>query len=187
MVKIAVGSKNPIKYNASVDGARKALKTTEVDAQGFNVPSGVSDQPMGDDETKRGAINRAKNAFAEYAKANEGANPDYGIGLEGGVVLNSDNDLECMAWMAVYNGSTVGVAKTSTFVLPAAIRDLVVKEGLELGIADDKVFGTSNSKQSLGAVGLLTNSIIDRAAYYEQAVILAFIPFNWPDLYPVNK
>ena len=187
MVKIAVGSKNPIKYNASVNGAQKALKTTEVEAQGFNVPSGVSDQPMGDEETKQGAINRAKNVFAEYSKSNNNENPDFGIGLEGGVVLNKDNDLECMAWMAVYNGTTIGVAKTATFILPAAIRDLVVNEGLELGIADDKVFGTSNSKQSLGAVGLLTNGIIDRAAYYEQAVILAFIPFHWPDLYPVSK
>ena len=54
---------------------------------------------------------------------------------------------------------------------------------MELGNADDKVFSTVNSKQKGGTVGKLTRGVIDRAQYYESAVILAMIPFIWPSLY----
>ncbi len=83
-------------------------------------------------------------------------------------------------------GKTLGTSRTSAFFLPHVIRDLVTKEGLELGAADDRVFGTQNSKQAAGAVGQLTKGVIDRTAYYEQAVVLAFIPFQWPELYSDN-
>lgn len=69
---IAVGSKNPVKFNSSISGATKALQTVAVTGEGFNVASGVPDQPMGDDETKLGAVNRAKNAYDEFAKVNNG-------------------------------------------------------------------------------------------------------------------
>jgi non-canonical (house-cleaning) NTP pyrophosphatase len=54
---------------------------------------------------------------------------------------------------------------------------------MELGEADDLVFGRSNSKQDNGAIGLLTGDVIDRAQLYEQAVILALVPFKNPDMY----
>ena len=54
----------------------------------------MSDQPIGDDETKIGATNRAKAAFdaaLETAKTREDegstARPDFGVGLEGGVEI----------------------------------------------------------------------------------------------------
>jgi non-canonical (house-cleaning) NTP pyrophosphatase len=52
-----------------------------------------------------------------------------------------------------------------------------------LGEADDIVFGRSNSKQDNGAVGLLTDNVIDRAQLYEHAMILALIPFKNELLY----
>ena len=54
---------------------------------------------------------------------------------------------------------------------------------MELGDADDQVFGTHNSKQKGGAVGLLTHQLIDRTAYYREAIILALIPFVQPEFY----
>jgi non-canonical (house-cleaning) NTP pyrophosphatase len=54
---------------------------------------------------------------------------------------------------------------------------------MELGQADDQVFNQSHSKQKNGAVGLLTNDLIDRSEYYKQAVILALVPFLKPELY----
>jgi len=45
------------------------------------------------------------------------------------------------------------------------------------------VFGKENSKQTYGAVGLLTGDVIDRTRFYEDAVVLALIPFRNPDLY----
>eukprot|EP01040_Poterioochromonas_malhamensis_P009946 gene9946-10807_t len=184
MVTLAVGSTNPVKVNAARHGAIAALKVEDVLAEGFNVPSGVADQPYGDEETQRGATQRAINAFHEYEKKH-GKSPDYSLGLEGGVKFTSstEEELECFAWMIVYNGKEFGKARTGSFLLPKVIRDLMVKEGLELGVADDRVFSTINSKQGGGSVGQFTRGVIDRTSYYEHAIVLAFIPFIWQDLY----
>ena len=53
----------------------------------------------------------------------------------------------------------------------------LIRSGIELGAATDRVFGRSNSKTAEGAVGLLTRGRIDRTAYYEQPVLLALVPF----------
>lgn len=182
-ITLAVGSKNPVKYQAAVDGCRKAFlgKSEIVVAESYDVPSSVSDQPMSDAETKTGATNRAVNAYRKYIAAH-GIPPTFSIGLEGGCLL-SDQSLQCFAWIAVYDGNQVGLSRTASFILPNCIRDLVVNDGLELGDADDKVFGSTNSKQAGGTVGHLTNGVIDRTLYYEHAVILAFIPYQWPSLY----
>ena len=49
---------------------------------------------------------------------------------------------------------------------------------MELGHADDEVFGRDNSKQQNGAIGLLTDDLVDREAYYIHAVIMALVPFK---------
>ncbi|MEM6529629.1 MAG: DUF84 family protein, partial [Chloroflexota bacterium] len=55
-----------------------------------------------------------------------------------------------------------------------------VRGGMELGDADDIVFGRSNSKQQTGSVGLLTGDALTRETYYLHAVVLALIPFKNP-------
>lgn len=75
--------------------------------------SGVSDQPFGDAETKRGAINRARNVM--QISMMDHHHCDFAVGLEGGCEKrnmeastcnnnNNNNDtstLWCMAWMAI--------------------------------------------------------------------------------------
>ena len=75
-----------------------------------------------------------------------------------------------------------GLAKTATFLLPSSLATLI-EQGMELGHADDKVFGRVNSKQGSGTVGILTDGLIDRAAYYEHALTLALVPWIRPDVY----
>ena len=67
-------------------------------------------------------------------------------------------------------------------LLPAEVADLV-RQGHELGEADDRVFGRTNSKQEEGAVGLLTGGVIDRVQLYEPSVVLALVAFRNADLY----
>jgi non-canonical (house-cleaning) NTP pyrophosphatase len=55
---------------------------------------------------------------------------------------------------------------------------------MELGHADDLVFKAQNSKQQGGSVGLLTHGLVTRETYYEQALLLALIPFLNEELYP---
>ncbi len=71
------------------------------------------------------------------------------------------------------------------FTLPEAVAALI-RQGQELGAADDLVFGRVNSKQEQGAVGLLTGGVVDRTQLYAQAVVLALIPFKHRGLYGVG-
>ena len=137
---------------------------------------------MGDNETKTGAGNRAKHAFEHYHSKHD-TYPDFGVGLEGGVDFKEQYELECFAWCVIFDGVKYGAAKSASFNLPSAVGKLVA-DGMELGHADDAVFGTTNSKQGQGAVGQLTRGLISRTAYYEPVVVLACIPFLWPELYP---
>lgn len=203
-VTVAIGSTNPVKSTACKAGFSRAFPVTKATFEFLPAASGVSDQPMGDEETRRGACNRAINAAKEYRKLH-GAWPTYSVGLEGGCAdavatlpvfdeaaeasaLSSgapaspadreSKELGCMAWMAVLHPATGrwGTARTGSFVLPEAVAALV-RGGMELGLADDAVFGRSGSKAKDGAVGLLTKGAMDRAAYYEHAMVLALIPF----------
>lgn len=176
-MKVATGSENPVKLQAVKQAFVKVFPNEHIVVTGVSVASGVSDQPFGDDETLKGALNRVKNT-KRLAEA------DYYVGLEGGCKFYKEesNELEAFAWMVVSNGELSGKSRTASFVLPKEVAQLV-KGGLELGHADDRVFKRSDSKSKNGAVGILTHDVIDRASYYEQAIILALIPFLHPDLY----
>ena len=182
--RIAIGSRNPVKIRSSLIGIASALQVPLefLNGIGIDVPSGVPDQPIGDGETKLGALNRARTSFEEY-KSQHDCEPCFSVGLEGGISSLSDETMECFAWIAIFDGKKVGFARTASFALPPAIRDHV-RGGMELGDADDAVFGTKNAKQGDGTVGHLTNNAIDRSSYYSPAVTLAMIPFLWPQLYP---
>lgn len=173
--KIVVASKNPVKINAVVQAFRQMFPQMIFKVEGIKAPSGVNDQPLDNEETYQGAYNRVKNA-SKMIEA------DYWVGIEGGVE-EKDSTMEVFAW-AVIKGKDgmLGKGKTGVFFLPPKVADLI-KQGKELGEADDLVFGTSNSKQENGAVGILTGNIIDRERYYTEAIIYALIPFKNKHLY----
>ena len=173
---IVVASHNPVKIEAVKRGFERLFPDTEIAIEGVSVDSGVSDQPMSDEETRTGAHNRAANAREKIPNA------DFWFGVEGGIERHNDG-MQSFAWIAACSDGQFGESRTTTFQLPPEVVKLV-EEGLELGDADDKVFGKTNSKQENGAVGLLTHNAITRTLLYEQAVCLALIPFVRPELFP---
>ena len=125
---------------------------------------------MNDEDTFKGAANRvtfAQNTYPQF---------DFWVGLEGGVQRIGE-DLAAFAWAVIRNRSSEGKARTAAFFLPKNISELVLS-GVELGDANDRVFGQHNSKQKGGAVGLLTGGVLDRQSLYTDAIILALIPFR---------
>ena len=175
MQKIIVASKNPVKLNAARMGFEKMFPGESFEFDSIGVPSGVSDQPMDDEETYRGALQRAKNAQKALPDA------DYWVGLEGGIQPQFDG-MMAFAWIVVLSAEQQGQARTSAFFLPPKVVALI-QSGMELGEADDVVFGHSNSKQKGGAVGLLTDNVMDRAGLYAESVVFALIPFRNKALY----
>ncbi len=170
MKTLVVASTNPVKIQSALEGFRRMFPDEGYQAEGVSVPSGVSDQPMSEAETLQGATNRVMAAQRERPQA------DYWIGIEGGVE-ERDGGFQAFAWVVVTDGQRRGKSRTSMYYLPEETARLV-RQGVELGHADDQVFGRSNSKQKNGSVGLLTGDVVDRTAYYVQAVILALIPFR---------
>ncbi|OEK07130.1 inosine/xanthosine triphosphatase [Roseivirga misakiensis] len=174
-IKVIVGSKNPVKLKCTQDAFQQVFPDNKITVEGAAVPSDVSDQPMTDEETWIGAKNRSHHARNSYPES------DYWVGIEGGIT-DSPQKMEAFAWVYILSRDANGDARTSAFQLPPKIQELV-RQGIELGEADDIVFNRSNSKQSNGAVGILTKDLINRADYYQPAVVLALIPFINPDLY----
>lgn len=177
---VAVGSQNPVKRRAAVEAIQATLRPDEVAVTVVDVASGVAAQPIGDDETLRGARNRAEAAWRAAPTAH------LSVGIEGGIT-ERDGALEAFAWVVVLgsvpgtDSARRGESRTATFALPAEIADLV-RGGMELGDATDQVFAKADTKHGSGTVGPLTGGLIDRGAYYAHAVALALVPFRNPGL-----
>jgi non-canonical (house-cleaning) NTP pyrophosphatase len=77
-MKIALGSTSEAKKEILKD-ALKNLVTENIEVFGFDVESGITDQPLSEAVTIEGAMNRAKNAMGKAS------NVDFAVGLEGGL------------------------------------------------------------------------------------------------------
>jgi inosine/xanthosine triphosphatase len=170
-MKVVVASRNPVKIEAARAAFAALLPDADLQMTSISVDSGVGDQPTSDEETRRGAKNRATNARENNSDA------DFWVGLEGGIEV-FDEQLMAFAWMAILDSNgRLGCARSTTLPLPPLVRKLIIDDGLELGDANDKVFSTANSKQGGGAYGLLTDGLFTRESIYTQTLILALLPF----------
>lgn len=173
-MRIAIGSTNPVKCNA----ARAVLGSvfTSAHFEAIEAPSGVSAQPWGDSETRRGAYNRACAALRLTGA-------DLGVGLEGGV-QETEFGLMTAAWcVLVAADGRIGIGGNSCVLLPESVAH-AVRQGLELGPAIDALAQRENTRQQNGAIGILTDDLETRQSAYETIIRLALAPFQHPDWYP---
>ncbi len=178
-MKICVASNNPVKVSAALKGFEEMFTDISFETCTVNAPSEVPDQPIGYEETLLGAKNRANNAQKLYPNA------DFWIGIEGGNIWH-DTEMEAMAWVYIIDkAGKIGKARTAGFFLaPKTIA--LIKQGYELGHADELIFGEKNTKQKMGSTGVLTDNVMSRTRFYVHAVILALIPFKKPELFDTN-
>lgn len=175
----AVGSHNPVKIACVAESVVEFWP--EARAVGVHAESGVSAQPTSDIEMYTGALNRARQALEKTPDA------DYGVGLEGGI-----NDLEdgmwAYAWVVVVDrDERIGAGQTGRFKLPGGVAHLIRVDGLELGEADDRFFGRTNSKQNEGAIGILSDGRLTRSGLYKQGVIFALLRFLHQEYYEPSR
>ena len=171
---VGVGSTNPVKVAAARNILARVSSSIRVES--VKVPSTVRDQPFGDNETIRGALARAH-------AARQAVGGELGIGLEGGVV-DENGVMRTCAWAAVVDAAgREGVGGSLAMPLPDAVARLIRDDGLELGVAMDRLTGEHNVKQRQGAVGVLTAGLVDRQAAYEVIVAYALARFLTPELW----
>ena len=174
---VVVGSTNPVKVAAVRAVLGRVGSRAQVD--GVAVASGVSDQPVGDEETIRGATQRARAVLAA-------SDADFAVGLEGGVV-DEGGVMRTCAWAAVVaRDGRVGTGGSLAMTLPTRVAALV-RDGVELGHAMDRVTGGHDTKRGAGAVGILTAGLVDRQGAYEALVAYALAPFLTPELYAATR
>ena len=166
-MKIAVGSKNPVKVGA----VRSVVLPIWSEAQilPVSVNPGVSPMPMSDEECITGARNRAQVAL-------EMTGADMGIGLEGGV-NSGPVGLMLLGWVAILDSDLrEGVAGTARIPLPQRIATRV-HDGDELGDVIDEILGEENIKMRGGTIGALTSGLVLRQDAFAMAVAFALSPF----------
>ena len=177
---VALGSTSPAKRRAVEEALREVRSSgassfvEAVRVVTMAATSGVPDQPWGDDDTRRGATQRAQQALE--------ATPDatLAFGIEGGVQDDPAGSLWAFAWVvALAADGTAGVARSAAFIVPDQLA-AAVRGGEELGDALDNTYGLRRAKDGAGAVGVLTGGLIDRAELYRPAVLLALIPWLSP-------
>ena len=145
---------------------RAFASVREATVETVPVESGVAEQPMGHEETRHGARQRAEQARAGY---------DLGVGIEGGVA-EEYGGLWLVMWAAVTDGERWGWGSGPSLVLPGRIADRV-RDGEELGPVMDDVLGEDGVARNQGAAGALTGGSIDREAALASAVAGALGPF----------
>lgn len=171
MVRVLVGSENPVKIEATREAFLKYFDNVEV--VGIKVGSGVSDQPV-NTETFEGAKNRA----LELKKINEekGLGANFFVGIEGGIIQLYERWFAFGAVCIIDERGRTGYGTSSFFELPESIvRELL--NGVELGIVMDKLAGEENVKQKYGAIGFFTKGVVSRKDLYVGGIVNALIPF----------
>lgn len=161
-MKIAIGTKNKAKVGAVE--AIVAQYFADVQFEQVDVASEVSVQPFSNEETRQGAINRARNAFiATHA--------DVSFGLEGGVE-EINGVMYCCNWgaLALKDGTIIS-SSGAQFALPETIA-VELRSGKELGPVMDEYTNVTNIRHHAGAIGIFTNGLIDRKEMFEHIVKL---------------
>ncbi|HEX2065729.1 MAG TPA: inosine/xanthosine triphosphatase [Candidatus Thermoplasmatota archaeon] len=168
-VRVAVGSANEVKVQAVREEFGRLLAVA-AEVRGFQVPSGVPEQP-GDGQTLEGARNRAKAALEAWPEA------DYAVGIEAGLVRlpGAPDPVEAQACVVLDRTGLETHGWGPAFHYPGFVTQRALRGEMVsyvLGpIANDPALGSTT-----GAIGYLTQGRMDRTALSRIAVLMAFVP-----------
>mmetsp|Transcript_102757 Transcript_102757/g.286185 ORF Transcript_102757/g.286185 Transcript_102757/m.286185 type:complete len:204 (-) Transcript_102757:91-702(-) len=144
--------------------------------RGVKADSGVSDQPMGLDETVLGAKNRAEAALRSV----DGAR--IGIGLESGLVIVGGTHFDFCA-CSIYSGGRHCVGMSSMWALPPKVAETFAERGYNQAFAD---LGFDPDPNGKGMLGKLTGGVLSRPAQMKESVHAAMIQLRNARLYPLR-
>ena len=164
-MRVAVGSKNPVKVSAVKEVFSKVFDSAEVVS--VEVEPGIPAQPFGLD-TVRGAENRARRSL-------EVSGADYGVGIEGGL-LELGGRWYNLGFIAVIDRSGfMGTGTSGWFELPKNFLERL-RGGGELAEVLDAFYGVEGVGRREGAVGLFTGNRVTRRDLYVHGLYMALIP-----------
>lgn len=171
---VSVGSSNKVKVDATRNIFSKLYKRVIIRPTKFKSP--VPEQPF-EKDVLSGAILRAKRAI-------EDTKTDFGVGIEAGLFWNKEvgnyYDVQYCAIIDKMGHITIGHGPG--FQYPREVISLV-KDGRTVSEAFEELYGITDIGSTIGAVGYLSDKMIDRTKLTEQAIIMAMIPRVKRELY----
>lgn len=170
---VVVGSLNRTKIGAAEAVFQQAWPHCTVRGEAVEVPQTVSAMPIGD-QIRCGARYRAQAVLRPGV--------DIGVGAEGGVELEGDSAY-LLNWCAVATAAgAVYESPSARVLLPEGFAQ-AVRLGRELGPVIAEWTRVPDINQGAGAIGLLTRGLLNRQAFFEQALLCALAPLLTPELY----
>lgn len=174
-MRIVVGSQNPVKQNAVQEAFSQYFEAIEI--IGIDVDSGVQPFPMSQDETIRGAINRAKAAQKKEPSA------DFHVGIEGGLV-SFNNATYIQAIAAVLKDRKLSVARSVGIEVSQRLVAKIDPASDASKTTVDQMLGKHDLFQNEGVIGALTQNRLMRTQALRDAVVCALPRFLVPEFYP---
>lgn len=148
--EIAIGSKNPVKIQA----VKNALNNGNIQIIPYAAVSKVRSQPLSNEETLQGAINRARDCL-------ENTQSDVAIGLEAGVVFIEDKVYLCH-WGAIADRDQNIYFTNGPLVLLPSSFCIALKEEKNLEDIMHYSTGIDNLGAKEGAIGVFTQNRLNR-------------------------
>ena len=174
---IFVGSRNPVKINSVINASSETWPGVVV--EGFDVKSGIPEQPIGDKVTKTGAMNRAKAVLDVGLKKHEVdgfsfANDEVlGVGVEGGVFDDDEGQMWSTVWAVVLDKTGyMQFANGARFKVSDIVAEKI-RKGEEMGPIIAEVVGEADIRKKQGMIGIITKGFIDRTEEYQGIVKMA--------------
>jgi len=176
---VGVGSMNEVKIEAVRICFEKFFGGVDIVPVSVEVPP----QPIGFEETLRGAVIRA-------LKALDGADADLGVGIEAGLIriphtITGYADQHICAIIDADEGVTLGFSMTLEFP-EIVVRRILSGQAREAEEVMEEISGIREIGRKGGAVGYLTREHVRRIDLCIQAVTSALIPRLNPQLYNIS-
>jgi inosine/xanthosine triphosphatase len=176
-IAVGVASTNTAKLAAVHSSFRRMRVRCRLIAK--STPSGVAPQPLSENETIQGAVNRATTLMS-------GGGYDLAVAFEGGVDRTLWGTFAC-EWCAVVDrDGTLGLGGGTKVLLPDRIAYRLFA-GEDLGAIADDLFSTTGSGARSGIFGLLTQDLTTRSTVHETALFLALARFMSASTYDPNS
>lgn len=177
-MKINIASRNPVKVSALMELINEYGILHGAEINSVDVGSDVSGQPKSLEETIQGAINRATKSFTDCK---------YSIGIESGLMVvprTKTGNMDFCA-CAIYDGGKHHVGLSCAFEFPPKVTKMIHESGLEAEEASYRSGLTDNPKigSSDGIIGILTKGRITRKDQTKQAIQMALMHLENPELY----
>jgi len=172
MIKVAVGSKNPVKIRAVEKVFNIYFKDVVICP--VSIDSNIPRQPISLKDVTDGAYKRSISALKKVDNAS------YGVGIEAGLIkfpYSRSGFLNIQVCVIVDWRGYLSIGSSAGFELPGSVVDKLFEDkSIELEDIMEELTGIRKIGEKFGAIHYLSKGVMSREDLSRQAVITALIP-----------